>query len=1123
MSKSKHEQRRTSVKRRTFLKLASASAAGSNLANCGVDGDTGEFESYRFSPLPIQGWSIDVLRPRDLLSLRFEFIGLQVSSQQLVKSGSGPYRIIVHFPSQAIAEEAFPEPVSVGPTPPIRTLIGGPSRLVFAPPESFTAIPYTLSDLLLLISASTLVVSPWAKPPTTSIFVPVPILNATHPLAQRQKSAFTPANANDPNPPGPEPTDPGPAPVLGPAPPPTDQETAIELPFRLFLSPHSGSAFAHRTSVPTGTREELWHTRLGVRTSSGTVDETNDSKRTVRALDNRLSQTADPLLALNDGDRSKLVSNTSDFPTSLSTPNPIQVERLMLTTLGGYLHAKGTWEGQDLVAWDHHATLGRDHFVRVVYAGYLFPFGHEARLVKITERKIVSGRAYLLQRGFIVITELSKSFTSDELGVPMARLTFTEPQTPDIDLGGYSDPEVSEPPVLGVRYKGTTTPYLFPTRIFDQDGRAHTVQTPAVFVPSETLKNTPETVKNDAQSQYDLLPDTSLGRRYSLSPSQDPDDGVYEVQKLRFIGRDVGAQPYFVPGMDFATVTIDAMRALAGDHVAPKMKYAQVYLDHQFDEGSNLWQAVLEPYDNDIKAINFSGKSQNSGGFVAPGLEVRGLSRSHGPIGTSDFGSAFDPMDFFANVDVTLFGAFSLFEIIDAIAGLDGAPKFISQALETGESIINDLLRLDAALSEFSPTVVQSALDDLKNALDDANVDDIVDAVSDLQGLITQLVSELDSNNFPGQLDGPRRVAQQLASSLADVLGQGNDVLTWVRNFFDQIESAKNLTTRLEWRPTIKSDPYGFFVPQNTNSLILSVEARAKDQPGKKAGVDLTASLENFDLVLFGDGASLVTIAFERLQFRVSDGKKPEIDVIFKDIGFLGVLKFVETLSKILPYSGFSDPPDVQVTEEGIVGGFTLPIPNVALGIFSLENMAITAEFRIPFVGPPMSVYFGFCSRESPFTLTVSMLGGGGFFGITITPKGIDLLEAAFEFGASLSVDFGVASGAITVMAGFYFGLQLQAGDPEGSLIGYFRMRGEVNVLGLISASIELRLELEYKIGPNKLIGRASIEIEVNLLFFSASVSISVERRLAGSNDDPTLADLMTAQDWQEYAAAFAA
>ena len=43
----------------------------------------------------------------------------------------------------------------------------------------------------------------------------------------------------------------------------------------------------------------------------------------------------------------------------------------------------------DLTEWDHLATEGRDHYVKVVYAGYLYPFGHAASLVKVTERKFI--------------------------------------------------------------------------------------------------------------------------------------------------------------------------------------------------------------------------------------------------------------------------------------------------------------------------------------------------------------------------------------------------------------------------------------------------------------------------------------------------------------------------------------------------------------------------------------------------------------------------------------------------------------------------------------------------------------------------------------------------------------
>ena len=84
-------------------------------------------------------------------------------------------------------------------------------------------------------------------------------------------------------------------------------------------------------------------------------------------------------------------------------------------------------------------------------------------------------------------------------------------------------------------------------------------------------------------------------------------------------------------------------------------------------------------------------------------------------------------------------------------------------------------------------------------------------------------------------------------------------------------------------------------------------------------------------------------------------------------------------------------------------------------------------------------------------------------------------------------------------MIGIYMRLE---GD-EGSLTGYFRLRGEVDVLGLISASIELYLALTYEFDTGKMTGRATITVEVKVLVFSGSVEISAERQFAGLERRP--------------------
>jgi hypothetical protein len=303
--------------------------------------------------------------------------------------------------------------------------------------------------------------------------------------------------------------------------------------------------------------------------------------------------------------------------------------------------------------------------------------------------------------------------------------------------------------------------------------------------------------------------------------------------------------------------------------------------------------------------------------------------------------------------------------------------------------------------------------------------------------------------------------------------------------------------------------------------LTLAVEARAsaKTEPT----VDVLAELRQFDLDLIAP-ASLIGLHFERLAFRAGSSRKPEVDVVFGGIEFLGPLSFIDTLRRMIPADGFSDPPFLDVSTEGVRAGFTLALPNVAVGVFALQNISLGADCHVPFLGKHLSIGFNFCTRERPFALTVTFIGGGGFVGLRVSPDGLDLLEMALEAGARLAIDLGIASGSVEIMVGVYLRLE---GD-KGSLTGYVRIRGEVDVLGLISASIELLLELVYEFSTGKLVGRATLTIEVEVFMFSFSVSTSVERRLAGSNGDPALAELLevqpdgTSSRWSEYCMAFA-
>ena len=182
---------------------------------------------------------------------------------------------------------------------------------------------------------------------------------------------------------------------------------------------------------------------------------------------------------------------------------------------------------------------------------------------------------------------------------------------------------------------------------------------------------------------------------------------------------------------------------------------------------------------------------------------------------------------------------------------------------------------------------------------------------------------------------------------------------------------------------------------------------------------------------------------------------------------------------------------------------------------------------RVPFLGEAVTVGFSFCTRERPFALTVMMFGGGGFFGLQASPKGLVLLEGSLEFGARVSLDVGVASGSVEAMGGVYYRQE----DDTTTLTGYFRVRGEVELLAIASVSLTAELSLTWRDkggDKDEMYGQAKVTLEVEVLFVEYSASFKIERRFAGSAGDPILAQTLdiapngNSKAWTDYCQAFA-
>lgn len=1012
---------------------------------------------------------------------------------------------------------------------------------------------------------------------------------------------------------------------------PFSTETSIEAPYRLILSPNKYGAWFHSpepVKSEDGQVVELWHTRLGSRLPDKLTEE-DHFVRTVRAIwtrdwigslankkddwGNPPSSTGQPfLMSLDPNDRHNLVHLTSNFRIWYKeskkqknwihyTPEPVHVDRMMLSSLGAWLDLRGNWDpptdssgpvpvGLGLTEWKQRGTMGRDHYVKVVYMGYLAPFGHKAVLVKITERKFHPDQpgniAYLRQRKFIVVRQPERLFAgtgvrtdtgqSYDLGMPFTNVRITTLVTPNIDPPEDSDVNGLMDEMFWPRVNGTE--FAFHVVAEDLEHRKVEFDAPMMFVGTNSATAVKKTAmmngRIEMDSRQDLCTYDLKGQNMAFAAAKNSGDTAYETRNLTFsilvpdesaplsddseydaIRRVTGDMNLLraFPRLVKAQVVIPAIKHLVNNNTPATIKYPNRYLTEGFG-ASNSGQVFAELVNS--VGLSFDGKGDRAGALVQPNVNIKGLSRAIGLVGgpsipggglDSVMNGGFDPTVFFKDISPLIFGVINLMDVVKGVAAgqlngaMDKVPRFITEAMRAVDTLLNDLDALQKIANDAQVKAavgvgpVNNLVQDYTNITADLN--NFINNAGDLSVLEGHFATFAGHINtlaplIPGlPTSVPAAMKQQLGTLVKQFQSAAVDV-QYLTKLIGSLQIPSELKIRFEWSPDLLDwDDIFFATNQWTNtpaSLMIAVELQAKSNLNPEPKFSAICSLQNFTLDLIGNFASFLKLHFEKVEFSASSSKKPDIDVVISEIEFVGILSFVQALKQVIPLDGFSDPPAIEVNAEGIKGGFSLALPNIAFGVFSLTNLSLGAGFSIPFIGKPLSVRFNFCERESPFHLTVSMFGGGGFFAITVDPHDVQILEAAFEFGAELSIDFGVASGGVSIMAGIYY--RMESGDA--SLTGYFRLHGEVSVLGIISASIELYLELRYEFSSGKCVGKATLTIEVSVFMFSISVTITCERKFAGGNGDPGFKELMEpyidpvsslpVEPWSEYCAAFA-
>ena len=994
--------------------------------------------------------TIDLLRPEDLVSVTVEAINLHLNTDvplnpTLVRDVVGtPAFLIIHFPPQAIAEQAFyedsstiappknqPDPIGtrpdMTPNPPglVAARMAGGSKLVFRIPDTVQSLPYTLAGLL-----------DW----------------------ERLDPSLAPVAAV-PDPPQFGPDSP---PAIAP---PTATETGLELPYRLLISPGLGTAWRHASMpVTQAGRTALWHTRLVQRTVTGAgepaIQELDDHHTApVRAIwspDFAPRGTPPPartdefpfLSSLSPLDRHQLVLRTSAFPgpdEPAGTGIPAQAKRLMLSALGGWLDVHGVWPDSplsiDLIGWRHLATMARDHYVRVVYQGRLFPFGHRASLVKITERRIEgatgapplvgSPTAYLRQFMYVVPRDRELRYQPDSFEHQGREMPFwplvriNTPSTPKIDVpieyirNPPTDPAAPHTESFWINVGGA--PFPFSLTAIDLRGNQVDFTAGLIFMSTNDFLS-PDGIPPALRSVREVYvggpraADVASQRVTFAPPLPGSDTTTFNTNSLSFDAELGRGEPGFLPKLDTADVRLQSVEQITGSNKPATIQLYQPYLDSDIDPNAGVFATILSPL-----PVRFS--ADQAGGIAQPNLNVGGLARQSGPVAGSLANAAsdtFDPADFFKGLDASLFGVLKLTDLID------GADGFLARA----------------------PRITTTLEPDPAN---------------------------------------PQRQV-----------------------------------TRLHWQTKVKSAGDGLkFVPATTSQLSIDVlleQPLPPPTPPPTPTVTVDGELTDFEL----SAQSVIRIGFDRFRFHSATGEKTTVEVSLADqdpIEFLGALAFVNKLTEVIPPGIFgSNGPKISLLADRISVGFGIGLPPLTLGVFSLTNVAVSTLLDLPFLTGKPAFAFSFSERHRPFLLTVTLLGGGGFFNVELDTERIVRLEAMLEFGGAFCLDIGVASGSVHVMAGIYLGLQAN----ESQLSGFVDLGGELSVLGLISVSLEFNLSLSYDFAQKVARGTAVIIVAVSIAFFSTSVSLSVERSFSAGSDHISIGQVLTPEQWKLYADAFA-
>jgi len=911
--------------------------------------------------------------------------------------------------------------------------------------------------------------------------------------------------------------------------PPAPWETSIEMPWWLIISPNVLTSWSQQVQPKTvDGRTEVFNTWLG-QPRAGQQPDPDGATATVRGVWVRdpgpgappgrpnLSQpSVNPRIGADGypfamiptpADRAdfvRLTTRTGDNQPG-GRAQPVDAA-ITLTPLGGHLQLDGAWSEpgvSSIMSWKQRIWQGRDTYAKIVRRGFLYPWGLRAYMVSEAVR-IWEGSARVGDgvRPFW--------FTRTQVGVREPTLTFD-----DVDA-------ITRAGTRGAVFRSVTclttlTPFLEePQRPLNADGWREK----AVFVPTTPIPG-----------------------------------GTGVPLQFAFMGVDANGQqvPFTMP-----------------------LLFAEECPAHYTEAGARRLRTFYAGLPLDKRAARFGGR----------------------PVGFAP--AASDPLDTAMPVESMTFALAEVYPDTDArlvssdsdLLEADGQPRNVP-LLDQAQVLVEDLSRITgrpvSAAVNFPETFVREGLAAanagrvyLQKATDEAvtvgmsaaQAGGVVVPSMDLSGFSAAVGPVYGDAAALADLATRGRITPGTALRTISLLG-GVSLADILPDSFAAVagnapsSQALSTTTRLvdEGLPTERvvttmsmSWAAGELVGSGAAELLLDVDdatfglTLVSEVPtaGGQTAWSVLGTFDDFTVSLVPvEGLQFVAVEVTRLSFSAGSRSSSDIDVEIRDVRFGGALSLLAQLAEYLP---FGDGLSIDVSAAGIRAGLTVGIPAIGLGAFTLSGIAVNTGITLPFGDDATRFRFGMSSTDDPFGLTVLGLGGGGWLTQDLGLDGIEYFDVAAFLQAKVALDFGVASGSVSVQVGMQYAIgAASAGDPERcTLTAFVRIQGRVDVLGIVTVGIEVYISLGIDLplpiprDPDDLLaivihGEARCSVRIKLAFWSKRVSFTVKRSFQGSDlpgssyvvgvlsdragdrvTPVTFADGVSRANWATYCGAFA-